>query len=280
MFKTALVGIDLSPAENSLLSCLPDLQRWGIEAVILAHVIPVGRSQGAGFAHAADYTAWLERHAAPLRAAGLHVSVAVVHGAAVAQDLLDLAPPHRADLVVVGSRSHNFLSALFLGSVAREVLRRTALPVLVQRLDPRQAGRPESCAAVCQRALERVLLATDLSPQSRAAEQVASELAAQTDQIDCLTVLPPEIGASERRATERAMGALANTLRQAGGTTEVRIVEGQPVESIAAAGHDGYSLIIVGKHGRHWTVDKLIGSTAAKLSEIAGRPVLMVPVAT
>jgi len=46
---------------------------------------------------------------------------------------------------------------------------------------------------------------------------------------------------------------------------------------IARIGQEGYSLIVVGKHGRNWAADKIIGSTAAKVCEIARRPVLMVP---
>lgn len=42
MFNKALVGVDQSPAEESLLSCLPDLGRWGIQSVVLAHVIRIG----------------------------------------------------------------------------------------------------------------------------------------------------------------------------------------------------------------------------------------------
>jgi nucleotide-binding universal stress UspA family protein len=37
------------------------------------------------------------------------------------------------------------------------------------------------------------------------------------------------------------------------------------------------SLIVVGKHGRTWVKDMLIGSSAAHLCESAGLPVLLVP---
>lgn len=37
------------------------------------------------------------------------------------------------------------------------------------------------------------------------------------------------------------------------------------------------SLIVVGKHGQNWLASTVIGSTAANLCEIAGRPALMVP---
>lgn len=55
-------------------------------------------------------------------------------------------------------------------------------------------------------------------------------------------------------------------------------LEGKASIEIArhAASQDA-SLIVVGKHGQHWIASTLIGSTAANLGEIAGRPVLMVP---
>jgi hypothetical protein len=52
---------------------------------------------------------------------------------------------------------------------------------------------------------------------------------------------------------------------------------GEPSETIGRAGQEGYSLIIVGKHGKNWIEGKIIGSTAAKVCETARRPVLMVP---
>lgn len=113
MFSKALVGVDLSPAEASLLSCLPDLARWGVRSVTLAHVIEIGYGQGAGFGHEDDYRAWLEERAAPLRAAGLAVDVAVTASGVPADELLAVAAARKADLVVVGSRSRNFLREIF-----------------------------------------------------------------------------------------------------------------------------------------------------------------------
>jgi ACR3 family arsenite transporter len=50
---------------TAMLSRLPDLGRWGIESVVLAHVIRIGYAQGAGYAHEDDYQAWLENDATP-----------------------------------------------------------------------------------------------------------------------------------------------------------------------------------------------------------------------
>lgn len=278
MFKKFLVGVDFSPAESSLLSCLPDLLEWGAEKVILAHVTEVGCAQGAGYGHEASYLARLEKDAEPLRKAGIEVSVSVTASGVVADELLRIAGDEAADLVVVGSRSHNFLYEVFLGSVAKEVIRKADRPVLIERLEPSRVGEAETCAAVCSRSLERVLLATDLSDQSAAAEEAALRLAAKVGAVDILTVLPEAVDDSERQVIDARHQELARHMKQAGITAGLRIEKGDPTEVILGAALEGYTLVIVGKHGRNWIEDKVIGSTASRVCEVSRRPVLMVPV--
>jgi nucleotide-binding universal stress UspA family protein len=277
MFKKALVGVDQSPAEKSLLSCLPDLGRWGIQSVVLAHVIRIGYAQGAGYGHEDEYRAWLEKDAAPIRQAGLTVTTSVTASGVPADELLAVAQSQGADLVVVGSRSHNFLYEVFLGSFAREIIRKSQLPVLIERLEPTKAGQSETCAAICSRALDRILLATDLSAQSRSAEDAAVRLAAKAGHVDCLTVLAGDASEEDRKAAETRHQDLIRRIKDRSGKAGSRIESGDPSEVIARTAQEGYSLIILGKHGRHWVADKIIGSTAAKVCEIARRPVLMMP---
>jgi nucleotide-binding universal stress UspA family protein len=277
MFKKALVGIDQSPAEESLLSCLPDLGRWGIQSVVLAHVIRIGYAQGAGYGHEDEFRAWLEKDAAPIREAGLTVTTSVTASGVPADELLAVARAEGADLVVVGSRSHNFLYEIFLGSVAKEVIRKSQLPVLIERLEPTKAGQSETCAAVCGRALDRILLATDLSAQSRSAEDAAVRLASKAGDIDCVTVLADDATEGDRQAAEARHREIGQRIADSGGKAGSRIERGDPSEMIARIGQEGYSLIIIGKHGRNWAADKIIGSTAANVCEIARRPVLMMP---
>jgi nucleotide-binding universal stress UspA family protein len=277
MFTKALVGVDISPAEKSLLSCLPDLERWGIESVLLAHVIQIGYGHGAGYGHEDDYRSWLEAHAEPLRTAGLTVSISVTASGVPADELLAAARAEGADLVVVGSRSHNFLYEIFLGSVAKEVIRKSDMPVLIERLEPMLAGHAETCAAICSQALDRILLAVDLSAQSKSAEDAAVRLAAKAGHIDCLTVLPDDASEDDRQAARTRHRELIQRIEDVGGNGGSRIEVGEPSETIGRAGQEGYSLIIVGKHGQSWIEGKIIGSTAAKVCETARRPVLMVP---
>jgi len=281
MFRKAVIGVDPSPAQNALLSCLPELLRWGIESVVLVHVVRIGYGAGSSYGHDETFQTWLADCALPLRNAGLQVDTALVTGSDVARSLLEAADAHAADLIVVGSRSQNMVRRLFLGSVAREVIRQTSRPVLIQRLEPTDAATGEACAAVCQDALDRVLLATDGSPHSQAAESVAVALAPQARQTDVLTVLSRaelDSDADKVRIIATHHAKLTRRIEAAGGRSTSRVAPGEPAAVIAETGRTGaYTLIVVGKFGRGWARGKLIGSTAAQVCEAARRPVLMVP---
>ncbi|MDZ7686472.1 MAG: universal stress protein [Gammaproteobacteria bacterium] len=71
---------------------------------------------------------------------------------------------------------------------------------------------------------------------------------------------------------------LAGRVRDSGATSDSIIEQGNAADVIARIASSGdYSLVVVGKHGRGWIKGNVIGSTAAKVCEIARRPVLMVP---
>jgi hypothetical protein len=55
MFRTALVALDLSPAEAPMLECLAYLQSWGVRRAVLTHVIKVGYMQGSTYGSREEY---------------------------------------------------------------------------------------------------------------------------------------------------------------------------------------------------------------------------------
>jgi nucleotide-binding universal stress UspA family protein len=92
-----------------------------------------------------------------------------------------------------------------------------------------------------------------------------------------LTVLSNDASDNDRQAAESRHRELIQRIEDVGGNAGSRIEQGEPFETIGRAGQEGYSLIIVGKHGRNWIEGKIIGTTAANVCESARRPVLMVP---
>lgn len=283
MFTTALLALDLSPAEGPILGCMPALRRWGVARLVVVHVIRVGYAQGPTYREDETTAARLEADVAPLRAAGLDVEVMVRTAGVPADDILAAAAEVGADLVIVGSRSHNLLHRVFLGSVAREVIRKSTLPVLLEWLEPTPEATKERCQAVCTDPLARVLLATDLSRHAAGAEQAAVSLAAAGARIDMLTVVSARAGEDTPALplmVHAALAALQGRMQAPGGPGEIRVEVGEAAPTIEhlATALDS-SLVIVGRHGRGRVRDVLIGSTAAQLCETAGRPVLVVPAA-
>lgn len=282
MFITALVALDLSPAEEPILDCLPDLKMWGVTTLILTHVIQVGYNQFAGYGHEDDYRAWLEKCAIPLREVGLAVDIVVRTSGVVADEVLAVAADVDADLVVIGSRGQSRVRGLFLGSVARDVIRKTKRPILLEWVEPSADKTRQHCEAVCKHTLDHVLLATDLSKQARGAEETVTHLAAGAAQTDLLTVLTPD--AVDRTPAwpgmvKAALDELCERLPSQAKQVHVLTEAGNPCDTIARiAAERNCTLIIVGKHGQGWLESKMIGSTAARLCETARRPVLMVPV--
>lgn len=283
MNKTAVLALDLSPAAEPLLECAAELRRWGVGRLVLIHVVRIGYGQEPGDRALQELREWLEGRAARLRGADLRVEVTVRAAGSPANGILAVGDEAKADLIVLGSRSHNLASRLFLGSVASDMVRKTRLPLLLEWLEPTGHGADPGCAAVCVDTLRHVLLATDLSKHAGAAERVAVALASEAQRVDCLAVLTPEATDAMPALplmARAALDALVARIGAAGGHGEALVLEGDPHEVIARMAHErDCSLIVCGKHGQHWVQSMVIGSTALRLCERAGRPVLLIPLA-
>lgn len=281
MFRTALISLDYSAAQGPLLDCLTDLRDMGVARVTLTHVVKVGYGQGGSYGNKDALEDWLQDRAAPLREAGLEVDVDVRAAGEVAKDILTAAREHGADLIVIGSRGQNMVRGLFLGSVAREVIRLSTVPVRLEWIEATGKDGESACERTCHAGLRRLLLATDFSPQAHAAETAAVRLAPHAGIVDLVHVTSSDEAARYARWPVMARAALDNIAHEiaaAGGKSEIHLATGKPSEEIArAAAERDADLIVVGKHGQGWVDSITIGSTAASLCEIARRPVLMVP---
>lgn len=282
MFKKAVVGLDLFPAEKPMMDCLSDLARWGIEELVLVHIQRVGYIEGTGFSLREDYTARLSERADSLKAEGFRVSFQLRDSIDVAGELLDVAAAENADILVVGSRSHNLVHDFFLGSVAKDVLRKASLPVLLERIEPTQEGTGVVCEAVCKQKLTRVLLATDFSDQARRAEEAALNLMNAADQVCFLSVIEPSgrDGRDQEDLKEAKAKLAALRARCAGSTDKINTVAeiDHAADRIVRAAEDmGATLIVIGKHGRDWRPQSIIGGLAESICLKAKRPVLVVP---
>jgi nucleotide-binding universal stress UspA family protein len=184
------------------------------------------------------------------------------------------------DLLVVGSSSASGLRRLFLGSVATEVVRESQVPVLVARHGEER---------------KRILLATDFTPVSDKATQVAAEEArlrgATLYLIHSVEVLAPEAMLAEPAAipptpigsypvvemnqtAEKRLRKLLTALDVPG---EVIVADGPPATAIIEhAERLKVDLIVTGTASRTGIDRLLLGSVATKVVRDASTSVLVV----
>jgi nucleotide-binding universal stress UspA family protein len=141
---------------------------------------------------------------------------------------------------------------------------------------------------------QKILVATDFSPHAEQALQVASELAKTCDASVCLVHvydlipyglpegMPMYDAATLSRLREDLLRQLSSARERVlkAGVKDVTIglVQGQPQpEIVRLAEEGGYSLIVVGTHGRSGLAHVLLGSVAERVVRKAPCPVVTVP---
>lgn len=198
------------------------------------------------------------------------------------------AEEREMDLLVLGTHGYGGAARILLGSVASGVARSATCSVLLvpPALSHRMATGPQAWKARAR--LERVLIATDLSPSSAwAAEWVVHYFAPGADHrfVHVLDLEEPpaflggptkgreaELRAT-REAADRELRSLARSLI---GEEAVELREGSASGEISRAAHDWRAdVLAVGEHGRRG-IKGWIGSTAERLLVSAPAPVLLV----
>lgn len=190
-----------------------------------------------------------------------------------------------ADVIVMGSRARGPLPRLLLGSVARQVVRRTSCATLVVR------GRP--------REFSRFTIGVDGSTGSRQAVDLVAALrvprggrstlvaVVEPLRLPSLPLVPASVrelvvaeAAAEnaRRVAEakRHLTTAARSLERAGWTVRTTVGKGQPLaELLAAAAEAEAHMLVVGARGAGGVERLLLGSVAEGSLNRAVLPVLL-----
>jgi nucleotide-binding universal stress UspA family protein len=272
MYRRIVVPLDGSPLAEASLSYAAALAHLGPSAVYLVQAAPPG-----GEAEASSY---LEAVAARLRARGRPVEVVVASGEA-AQTILWQVKCLHADLVVMSTHGRSGPARLILGSVASEVLHRSARPVLLVR-----SPRP-----VADKWPRRVLVPLDGSPLAEQGLGHARVIAGADGEILLYQALAPAaplvedaaqdpqqspLLAARRAEALRYLESIAAPLRTAGYRVRTAAEDGLTAPRIAAfALQEQADLVVVSSHGRSGAARWLLGSVAAELVQAIPAPLLI-----
>ena len=284
-----LLAYDLSPAAERAVALLAGVT-WPPGTVVRVATSPVGVGSGSSSfallserrAHARETTSTIasahERIGADLRAAGVSVETAVIHGKPE-RVVVAAAAGWAADLIVVGARDQSPLGATLLGSVSRSIVDRATCSVLIAR-DP---------------AVSRVVLATDGSrPATLAARFVGTWPMFERARILVVTVgdAPSRYGvmdldepmdtARARQSTDPSRNAaglatdVARDLAERGRSVEIDARSGDPAtEVVAAAELWAADLVVIGAHSEPLARRLILGSMARKVIDGARWSVLV-----
>jgi nucleotide-binding universal stress UspA family protein len=236
-----------------------------------------------------DERAYLRQQASRVRVeAGLRVVTEVLDDP-IGEAIVEYAQRSGTDLIVMTTHGRGPLSRLWLGSVADQVIRRAAVPVLLIR--PHE-GAPDPVPEPGQ----HVLVPLDGSAIGEAALEPAAELAERLDlaltlvQVvppppligDAMQVYPPP-DADERirlrlREAEDYLEDLADQFRDRGLVVEaVAVAHRSVVDALLDLTRVGdFALVAISTQGQGGIQRFLLGGVADKLVRSAELPVLVV----
>jgi nucleotide-binding universal stress UspA family protein len=179
-----------------------------------------------------------------------------------------LSEAGEAELVVLGTKTHNKLEAAVLGSVATAVTARATCPVVVVRGTARNGP---------------ILVGADGSEETAQALEFAFEQASRSGVPVKVVYCWQATGRSEVQIDEivaRLKDWLAGSLtgyrdKYPAVTVESKIVEGRPATALVALTADA-SLVVVGSRGRGGVAGLLLGSVSQSLLHHANCPVAVI----
>lgn len=203
-----------------------------------------------------------------------------------AAGILEYALEAEVDLIVLGTHGRRGPARLLLGSVAEEVMRTAACPVLAMRPPAGGTNRPVTL-------LRRILVPFDFTPAARAALRAAADVARRYgSRLSLLHVVEepiwPEVygveAASEllaerELARERGELRLRDVARAlpADVPYDVEVCVGSPAtEILKMVDRPAIDLVVMGTRGQTGVRRLVMGSTAEEVVRLSVAPVMVV----
>jgi len=219
----------------------------------------------------------LDSLAADVAAAGGVVSDRLLREGSVTDEILALGAS--MDLLVLGPRGVNPLRDLLFGSTAERIARMIQRPMLVVKQEP-------------QIRYDNVLVPVDFSDYSAPALHFASELAPRAT-LHVFHALDRTLEARLRSAdmSEKQIAAYCDEVQREADASMAELaagVQGHPVSTAVEPGDprvdiheraaaNQCTLIVMGKQGRSWLSEHVLGSVTRAVLERAACDVVVVP---
>lgn len=292
MFERILFPTDFSVYANAVTACLPSLQSAGVKEVILLHVIrasdvPLPETYNL---ESYKYIHWsVEEQLNLLRMVmeghGLRVRLRIEYGSPVSE-IVRVASEEKVGMIVIGAQGTTLAQELMVGSTAFEVMRRSPVPVLLEKAEVVREEGHNRCRWTCAEMFKRVLHPTDFSISADEAYQIVETLrAAGTREVILLHIQDDRIMnhrtqdqlAAFDQEDQRRLEERCQHLTDLGFKTRWLIRRGNPAqETTQLADEIKAGLIVIGSQGRSPIRELVTGSTFENVVRLAKQPILVV----
>ncbi|NJE05413.1 universal stress protein [Thermococcus sp. M36] len=276
MFERVLYPTDFSDVSlHALHNCIPRLISLGVRELHIVHVIDITLAEFEAFELEEIYQEKLEKLAEEMKTEGIEVNPIVRIGIP-SIEIAEVAEEEQIDLVVIPSAGENIWRTMFLGSTASNLARTTKRPVLILKY-LRKDGKfelPVDCADI----FKRPLVALDFSSCSI---RVLKEVRKFAELVERgILIHSVDYGKIEEleENIERAKERLEKSARGMNVEFETDVLTGPASQAIiGSALARRATLIVLGKKGRNFLKDLILGSTAERVMRDSRIPVLLVP---
>jgi nucleotide-binding universal stress UspA family protein len=282
-FLRVLVATDVSSASDRVIACLPEMQRLGVQQVVLMHALGVRDRDVMRYDLARLIAPRLEKQRAELEAQGFEAMIEVAPGHP-ASEVNRIAVEKHVALVVIGSHGSTLAREILLGGVVTEILHRVTLPVLVFKANLK---RPEQGNTACPDLAAHILYPTDFSDTTQSAFFYVEHLVrAGVKRVTLLHVQdrsgiggrlahrPEESSQIGRERLQRLEAALAD----AGAEQVICAVRyGSPIQEILRIAGQHRQTCCDGQPRMRLHSEVFLGSVSHHIARRAAQPVLLVP---
>ncbi|MBM7557701.1 universal stress protein [Halanaerobacter jeridensis] len=276
-----LLSTDFSKRAEKLTDTLVELKNVGMEEVVILQVLNVDFNipQAVDYSKKADKKL-LERSREKAEEMGLEATVEVKVGE-TEQQIVKTAEEENCDLILMGSHGGGTIKNILLGSTTHNVIRKTKIPVLIEKYEEIQGG---DLTAVSNKKFDDILLPIDFSDSTNQILDIVEKMNVPSEKITLISIIErsdslEELKEKKEKVKSKLEQVQAKLVAQDIDIKyEIEVRHGEPADNIVEIAEEKENnLIIMPTRGQGSIKELLIGSTAEQVAKKSPIPVLLVP---
>jgi len=280
MLNKILLATDFSKPADKLLKSLKELKETGVTEVLLLHVVDVRRHNLGVMKIQERSQNRLDEVKEEVEKIGLKAGKMVNIGFP-SEEIVKVSREKNCDLILISSLGKSRIKNLFLGSTTHNVIRKSTLPVLIEKYEK---VKEEEYKLSSKKKFRKILLPVDFSKYSYRVLELAKNISTSFQEI--ILVSAVETGEKEKELqkrkdeTEKKLKEIKQILDEVNISNKIKVEVGEGMASskiIEIAEEENANLIIMSTIGSGNIRDLLLGSTADRVARRSPVPVLLVP---